>query len=224
MKVLVLFFAFVNLLCFGKINDPSIDTTKLRKAWKEIEKVWPKLYYDLEINGKHFAGYRPWERRWTILKDAFPYKGKRILELGSNLAMYSTFIKKYDHPEKVVAVDWHHAAVNGANLIQEAFGIKYPVYQLNFDKDDYESVLGYDFDLVIAFSIYKWVNEKKRFLNYLSKFNNVLYEGHDSDATEIHRFKKIGFNYHKIIGRKLLGPSYNKKDARTIILFSKKPL
>ena len=77
-----------------------------------------------------------------------------------------------------------------------------------------------DFDIVVAMSIYKWVDDKERFLQYLSQFRSILYEGHDPDDIEIERFAKYGFS-HKVVGKTQTGISYSNDNTRTLMVFSK---
>ncbi len=51
-------------------------------------------YYALDIDGYHFPGERPWVDRWNMLRTITDYSGKRILELGCNMALLSCFLIK----------------------------------------------------------------------------------------------------------------------------------
>ena len=45
----------------------------------------------------------------------------------------------------------------------------------NFDEDpNYETKIGYDYDVVFCMSLLHWVQDKERLLRYLSHFDQVL--------------------------------------------------
>ena len=78
---------------------------------------------------------------------------------------------------------------------------------------NYEEKIGYDYDIVFCMSLIHWVKDKNRLMRYLSNFNHVIFEGHESNSVEIAQFKKYGFDKYAILG--------NADKERTIILFSK---
>jgi len=78
-----------------------------------------------------------------------------------------------------------------------------PVFkQINFDSaKDWESdILSYNIDIVFALNILNWVNDKDRFLKFLSNFPEIIFEGHDTAEAERKRFEQIGFNKIEEIG------------------------
>ena len=48
-------------------------------------------------------------------------------------------------------------------------------------------------DVVFALSVLNWLDDKQRFVNFLSRFDEVIYEGHDPEEVEIERFRRVGF-------------------------------
>lgn len=209
----LLFFCFF-IIPLSAFEDLTVDTEALSRLWYgETEGKPVGQYYQLEFNGKILHGKREWKVRWDLLSTGVNWTRKRVLELGSNTGICSLFLSKYMPVEKVVAIDKLPKAVLYMQRLQDIFHTKFSVYQLDLDEDPYESILGYDYDIVLCMSLYRWVHNKERLLRYLSRFSEILYEGHHSAEEEIARFESIGFHKHVFLGM---------TDARrALILFSK---
>lgn len=190
-----------------------------------------RCYYEINIDNKVYEGERNWDERWKLIKDCIPFRNMKILEIGSNMGILSTYLKTFRETSKTVCVDEpdemllasnKRDTIKAAKLLDKAFGIENQIdyIQIDLNKIEYEQILGEDFDFVAALSIFKWIDDKARFLDYLAKFKYVLYEGHDSDEEEIRRFIKRGFEY-KILGKTQTGKSYAADDTRTLIIFTK---
>jgi len=184
-----------------------------------IEKAWSvntsggrvKNYYAITINGKFYNGCRLWDNRWNVIKDATDYAGKNILELGCNMALVSTFLKKYRDANIAVGVEGPNAflvsqgsphRVKAAKWFAQAFEADVGFIQVNLNGEpNYEGKIGYDYDVVFCFSLMHWIKDKKRLLRYLAQFNEVIYEGHDSLEVELKRFKDCGFSSYRVLGK-----------------------
>jgi hypothetical protein len=46
---------------------------------------------------------------------------------------------------------------------------------------------------VVALSVLHWLQDKSRFLTFLGRFDEVIFEGHDSSRTERRRLRQAGF-------------------------------
>jgi hypothetical protein len=62
---------------------------------------------------------------------------------------------------------------------------------------------------VVALSVRHWVQDKARFMAFLGRFDEVIYEGHDSSRTERRRLLQAGFTEIELVdtserGRPLL--------------------
>lgn len=189
-----------------------------------------KPYYSLDIQGVHFEGERNWSLRWNLFKDILNFENKKILELGCNTALSSTYLLKYrqalactgvDLPDDQLTFKGIPRLMEAANLLHHAFRVKVKMLQLNLDEDEYERTLGYDYDVVICMSLLNWVHDKERLLDYLSKFTHVIFEGHEADEIEIARFQQIGFSNYRILGKTQIGKSYPANATRTLIYFHK---
>jgi 2-polyprenyl-3-methyl-5-hydroxy-6-metoxy-1,4-benzoquinol methylase len=188
-----------------------------------------KCYYSATINGKKYNGERNWDERWSLLKNCIDFNNKNVLDIGCNMGIFLTYLKKFkniknalgiDEPDELLKLSNKSETINSAKLLSSGFGVDISFKQIDINKENYEEIIGCNFDIVIAMSIYKWINDKDRFLKYLSNFNNILYEGHGSDEEEINRFSQFGYNY-KIIGKTQTGLSYDENNTRTIIVFYK---
>ncbi len=179
-------------------------------------------YYSITLNGRFFRGERPWELRWDMIKDAFDYKGKKILEVGCCLAMPCTFLMKYrgaasatgvDVPDRILQIQGDPHKMKAARWVDRAFKVNVNYLQIDLNTEQYETKIGYDYDIVFCMSLLNWVTDKQRLLRYLSHFKHVIYEGHNNDQTEIARFRSVGFTHYKILGK--------ADKNRTVIYFSK---
>jgi len=168
-------------------------------------------YYSLDIEGYHFPGERPWIDRWNTLRSITNYSGKRVLELGCNMALLSCFLLKYSHACATLAVDADAKIIDVAKQISLAFGVKPIFRQQNFDApNDWETEIS-DFkpDIVFALSVLNWVQDKKRFIDFLGRFQELIFEGHDCFSVESQRLRSVGFRRIDVIsvserGRKVL--------------------
>lgn len=177
-------------------------------------------YCAITINGKEYQGGRIWQERWPIIKSAIKYKDLNILDLGCNIGINPICLKKYTKARSVTGIDKNF--LDSAKVLASAFEVDVNFIQADFDDSSirYEDIIGYDYDLVFCLSVFYWIKDKVRFLNYLSHFNKIIYEGHFASQIEIARFKKLGYKY------RMLGTSYSGKYnmtpvGRTIILFYK---
>ena len=215
------------LLSAASFNIDPQNMHFIEKAWSVSSGgsgVYPSgpSYYSLTLNGRFFRGERPWDLRWDMIKDAFDYKDKKILEIGCCLAMPCTFLMKYrgaasatgvDVPDRILQIQGDPYKLTAARWVDRAFKVDVKYIQTDLNSEQYESKIGYDYDIVVCMSILNWVTDKKRLLRYLSHFNHVIYEGHNNDQTEIARFKSVGFTHYEILGK--------ADKNRTVIYFSK---
>ena len=186
--------------------SPSVK--KLRKAWELAQLSNANSpgqcvsYYSLEFEGYEFPGERPWSTRWELLQSVTDFQGKRVLEIGCNLALLSCCLLKDSGASDAIAVDYDSTILKAASLAAEAHNVT-PVFvqqDLN-SKEDWESRLNaYNPDLVVALSILNWIDDKERFVAYLGQFDEVIFEGHDSFEKEGERFKKVGFEVIRLVG------------------------
>lgn len=203
-KFLMILVCNVSLMIAQDSDNFIID----QKNMHFIEKAWQintsgdqiPSYYSIRVNNHTFPGIRPFNVRWNMIKDVVDYTNKNVLELGCCTALPSTLLKKYKNVSRVVAVDMADYRLQAAQLFAQAFEVDVEFYKMHFGVDDYEDRLGHAFDVVFCMSLLHWIEDKERFLNYLSHFNHVIFEGHDSSSIEIERFKRHGFSHHEILG------------------------
>ena len=167
-------------------------------------------YYSITVNKRLFKGNRPWEARWDLIKDIIDYEGKNVAELGCCMGLVATSLKKYRGVNRAVGVDGTDAfltkqgspyRIRAARWFAQAFDADVQFIQADLDNDlNYETRIGYDYDVVFCMSLLHWVQDKERLLRYLSHFDHIIFEGHDAPSVEIERFKKHGFDNHTILG------------------------
>lgn len=205
--VFFLFKAFrkINKILTEKTNTPRNDTLidedlkNLQEAWKIAEKADANSpggnisYYSLGIDNLHLDGERPWILRWTKISKKVDFKGKKLLECGCNLGLLSAFAKK-SGAENCLGVDWNADILSGARLVSKALHVENTFTQTDFDQEKNLDQKFQGFDIVTALSLVNWIKDKEKFLSFLGKHNEVIYEGHDSVEIETKRLKQAGFN------------------------------
>ena len=67
--------------------------------------------------------------------------------------------------------------------------------QVDFDRDTgwEDRLQAFAPDVVVALSVLHWVEDKARFLAFLGRFEQVVFEGHDSSRIERGRLLQAGF-------------------------------
>ena len=225
-------FKEINISNYKKMiseNNFYVDHDLLKEVFSYNTSGGGINYYSIEIDGIKYKGERDWYARWNLLKD-IEYENKRILDIGCNTAITLTYLKKFKNVKYCLGVDMPDELLlktNKANTIiaakklDEAFQVSNDYLQIDLNNSNYENKIGSNFDIAIVMSILKWIDDKKRFLNYLKNFNNIIYEAHEPDNEIISLFKEIGFNEYKILGKTQIGISYHSNDMRTLFLFTK---
>jgi hypothetical protein len=127
------------------------------------------------------------------------------------MALLSTFLLKDAHAAAALAVDRDPQILAAAALVAEALGVRPQLCRIDFDRDrDWEDRLeAFCPDVVVALSVRHWVQDKARFMAFLGRFDEVIYEGHDSSRTERRRLLQAGFTEIELVdtserGRPLL--------------------
>lgn len=159
-------------------------------------------YYSIMYCGYNFPGERPWEERWNTLRSLTDYNGKRVLELGCDMGLLSCFLLKFEGAQQVMAIDHDKKILESAYLISKAMDVRPTFEQISFHgRDDWESKLcSFEPDIVFALNVLNRVKDKKRFLDFLGRFNILIFEGYDSFKTERKRLEGAGYKSFKLIG------------------------
>ncbi len=191
---------------YSRLPDISADAPlavqALKQAWMIAQRSHasspgePVAYYELNYGGYRFPGERPWNDRWNQIERLIDVKGKRILELGCNLALLSNWMLLHKGATTAHAVDIDAQILDAAQIASEAFGTSITFAQINFDSpEDWEAkLLGESADVVFALSVLNWVKDKDRLVRFLAKHREVLFEGHDSADIEESRLRRCGFS------------------------------
>lgn len=189
-------------------SNASPAARTLLKAWEIAQHSnasspsVPIAYYSLNFEGYHFPGERPWEQRWDMIRSITDYTGKRVLELGCNMALLSIWLLHEANAEAALAVDADKDILRAARLISQAIGVNPTLAQVDFDaSDNWEAgLLASNPDIVFALNVLNWVKNKQRFLDFLGNFNELIFEGHDPVEVEIERLQSIGYTSIKPVG------------------------
>lgn len=206
-------------------TNSGINMDFVRKAWTMATGgMYQKPYYSVTINGQYFEGERPWNLRWSKIKKAMDWSGKKILDLGTCMGMVPVYLLKYAGAASSTAVDFNQYLLDSSDLVRQAFQIpkdKIRFLNLNMNTQAYEQVLGYDHDVVFCLSFLRWIHDQERLLKYLSKFKNVILEPHDLDGDVVTRFQDHGFTNHALLGVSRIGKSFSENEKRPIYHFWK---
>ncbi|MDP2689602.1 MAG: methyltransferase domain-containing protein [Deltaproteobacteria bacterium] len=152
-------------------------------------------YYSYEFQGVRFPGERPWKERWEVLSGITDYKGKRALELGCNMGLLSISLLREKKAKAALGVDADAKILESAKLLSSAHGVLPKFRQQDLDSpEEWEAELAeFKPDIVFALNVLNWVKDKDRLMSFLGRFNEVVFEGHDSVETETGRFRDAGF-------------------------------
>jgi hypothetical protein len=173
----------------------------LRKAWELAQHSdasspgIPICYYELWEEGICFPGERPWSERWDYLRSCTNYQGKKILELGSNIGLLSSFLLKDMGAKMAICVDADPRILAASQLVGGAYAVSPISIRLSFDDDEnWENILEHFApDIVFCLNVLNWVNDKSRMMRFLGRFNEVIFEGHEPRAVQYEQLTKIGF-------------------------------
>jgi SAM-dependent methyltransferase len=208
------------------------DHELLKKVFKLNTSGNGLCYYGATISGDRYEGERDFDTRWELIKDCMDFTGMNVLDIGCNMGILLCYLKAFagidkglgiDQPDEMLIESSKPDTIKAAILLRQAFGIddsEIGFMQTNINYAGLWETLNPYYDLVVAMSIYKWIDDKEGFMRYLSGFKNILYEGHEPDDVEIERFAKYGFSA-KILGKTQTGVHYSSDNFRTLILFEK---
>lgn len=185
----------------------NVDAQLLRAAWRKAAAACATspgraiAYYDLSLGSLHLPGERSWAERWAYLRLATRWRGRRVLELGCNMALLSIFALKTEGARAALAVDCDPEILEAAANVARAFEVSPGFRRVDFDRDpDWEHTLAsFAPDVVFALSVLNWVEDKARFLAFLARFDEVIFEGHESAAVERRRLRAAGFGIVELI-------------------------
>lgn len=179
----------------------------LRKAWALAQDSHANApgnqvaYYHYVFDNISFPGERPWSPRWACLSAIADYSGKRVMELGCNIGLLSSSLLREKNCAAALGVDVDRQIIDSAQLVAEALDVNPSFRQVNFDdSSDWESDLAsFQPDIVFALNVLNWVKDKERLLAFLGRFDELIFEGHDSLEIERARLLEAGFRNVKLV-------------------------
>lgn len=188
--------------------QPEDDVALLRRAWHLATLSGahatgdPTAYYSFTYKGVHFSGDRPWYLRWEPIRRGVDFGNKRLVELGCNMGLLSSFAMIHG-AAAAVGVDYDHQIVESAKLVARALGSGAEFLELDLSANvPWEDRVG-TADIVTALSLIYWLPPavQERTLRFLGRHREVLYEGHDPPEIEVARLKRAGFADVRVLGR-----------------------
>jgi tRNA A-37 threonylcarbamoyl transferase component Bud32/2-polyprenyl-3-methyl-5-hydroxy-6-metoxy-1,4-benzoquinol methylase len=187
-----------------QLTSPDLET--LHAAWKLAQTASANApgqslaYYAFTYKDCHFIGERPWYLRWDAIRRSVNFDNKKVLELGCNMGLLSTFAKLHG-AQSALGVDADPVIVQSARLVADALqsGARFEPLDLMGDINWEADLKGHD--LVIAMSLVHWLPNKERVLRFLGEHSELIYEGHDPLSVETDRLRSIGFDEVSVIAR-----------------------
>jgi SAM-dependent methyltransferase len=168
-------------------------------------------YYALTIDGLKLPGERSWEHRWDAIQAVGDFSGKRVIELGCNMGLLSTYLRKYADAAEVWGVDSDEAIIRSARLVARALNanVRFSVVDLSHDAAAVEDLIAFDCDLITCLNVWHWVDDHTLISRLLASVPELLYEGHEPTDVESARLATLGFTQVKLVaiterGRPLL--------------------
>ena len=188
-------------------SDAGPRLRVLHRAWKLASSSDASApgqaiaYYALDVDGVRLPGERPWAERWRLLGGIADCAGRRVLELGCNMALLSVHLLRDSGAAAALAVDRDPAILTAAAGIAEAFQVRPELRRVDLDGDaDWETALAaFAPDVVFCLSVLNWVGDKGRLLAFLGRFEELVYEGHDSARVEARRLRGAGFGSVRLV-------------------------
>jgi predicted Ser/Thr protein kinase len=184
---------------FGAEDDIAL----LRRAWHSAQasnSEGSAAYYALTYKGVHFRGDRAWAMRWEPIRRGVDFRNKRVVELGCNMGLLSSFAMIHG-AKAAIGADYDPRVVESAKLVARALGSGAEFFRIDLVTDRaWEEQLGTG-DIVTALSVMHWLppTAQERLLRYLGRYQEVLYEGHDPREVEMNMLKKAGFSDVRIL-------------------------
>jgi hypothetical protein len=155
-------------------------------------------YYAFTLNGWHLPGERAWYQRWEPIRHRVDFRDKRVLELGCNMGLFSSFAALHGARE-AIGVDHSELVLDAARLVARALGAQARFERVDLLADpDWERRLGRA-DIVAAMSLVHWLPSPDRVLRFLAGHSEVIYEGHDSLSIEEDRLRRLGFTRIEVL-------------------------
>lgn len=186
-----------------------IDATNARllhDAWRLAATSMGSVYYSLPVPDGELPGDRPWPPRWEQLEGAFDFRGRRVLELGSNLGLLSIFALLAG-AEAATACDRDAVVLRAGQITASCFGV-FPAF-VHCDlthSDDWETrLLRHEPDVACLLNVFHWVEDKQRLIRFLAHFDELITEEHDSAGAARRRLRAAGFENVSVVAESEIG-------------------
>ena len=201
--------------------DAPLMQRKLFSAWKIAQRASTKARgepvadYSLIVGDMKLPGKRPWEQRWSSLRNAADFTGLRALDLGCNMGLLCTWLLKEGKASSALGIDANPLILSSAKQVADAFSVN-----ASFEKVDLDAAYPWetrfkpaDFDVIFVLGLLDLVRDQQRLMSFLATFPLIVFEGHDQDAVEIERFSDAGLPNYTVVG--------SSDRGRSVLVFSK---
>lgn len=185
----------------------DIDLGRVALSWEMASEAAERrtgkmsAYSSLELNGRLFAGDRPFELRWNLITDHFDFAAKRVLDCGCYLGLFSTFLTIH-HQAVCVAFDRDPRFCAAAQNFADAFGAKVTILNVDLNlTPNWESILAGDYDVALVLNIWKYCPDRDRLAAFLAQIPALILEGEvrqEQDALD--HLTRFGFHRHQVLG------------------------
>jgi len=180
---------------------PTERTRALVGAWemaavsKASSPGIPVAYYSLECDGVTLPGERSWAERWEYLSGATEFEQARVLELGCNLGLLSTFVSLHAGAEASLGVDHDADIVRAAVTVADAYGAasQFRVADLDNDPNWEAELAAFEPDIVTCLNVDHWLKDPERLYRFLGQFGRLIFEGHGTTEAEYKKLERLGF-------------------------------
>lgn len=186
------------LCASSQINDTSIDEHQFNFIWFQHQPT----DYSVIVNDREYPGTMAWGAKLKMMESVIDFRGLKVADLNATSSLPLTFLAKNCGTVQGMALVSTRENVIFANQLQHALGVSYPVHNTDYDRNRYESHLGYHYDVILCLNILGSVKDKHRMMNYLSRFRKVFFEDEHLESEAIELFDEYGFEHYKVVGEK----------------------
>lgn len=157
-------------------------------------------YYALRVGDLQLPGERPWAERWDVLRGKVDFADKRVLELGCNMGLLSTYLVRFEGAAAALGVDNDATILRSAQLVADAFGVSVQWRRADLaDPADVDDLIAFRPDIVTCLNVWHWVDDTTHLARLLARAPELIFEGHESAAVETDRLRSFGFDRVEVV-------------------------
>lgn len=173
----------------------------LARAWEMGARSMGSVYYSLDLPTRELPGDRPWLERWSQLRDAFDFRGRRVLELGANMGLLSMFAL-VEGAEAAIAADRDRSVLRAGQVAASALDV-FPTFvhcDVAYSPMWEDTLLSHTPDVMFLLNVIHWVEGPERLMRFCAQFDELVVEDHEPFEVARDRFRAIGFDEVRLVG------------------------